>query len=144
MPTPTGRRAARFSGVAAAALCAVALGGCGSSSSTTATSPASSSMSDMSTSPSSTSGSSTDSSMKSMIMIQNFAFATPTSVKAGSTVQVMNMDSETHSVTADSGGAFNVTVQPGKTVTFTAPSKPGSYPFHCSFHSNMHGSLRVS
>ena len=56
---------------------------------------------------------------------------------------VMNQDTETHSVTADSGNAFNVTVQAGKTETFTAPDKPGSYPYHCSFHSDMHGTLRV-
>jgi plastocyanin len=82
--------------------------------------------------------------MKSMIMIQNFAFTTPASVKAGATVEVMNMDSEAHTVTADTGNLFNVTIKPGKTATFTAPSKPGSYPFHCSYHSNMHGTLHVS
>jgi hypothetical protein len=26
---------------------------------------------------------------------------------------------------------------------FTAPMKPGSYPFHCAYHSNMHGVLVV-
>jgi plastocyanin len=28
-------------------------------------------------------------------------------------------------------------------VTFTAPNKPGTYPFHCTYHSNMHGVLVV-
>jgi plastocyanin len=25
----------------------------------------------------------------------------------------------------------------------TAPSQPGEYPFHCSYHPNMHGTLIV-
>ncbi len=62
---------------------------------------------------------------------------------AGSTVTVMNEDKETHTVTADDGDSFDVTVPAGATRTFTAPDKPGSYPFHCSFHSDMHGALRV-
>jgi plastocyanin len=64
-------------------------------------------------------------------------------VAAGSTVTVMNMDSESHSVSADGAGGFDVTVQPGKSATFTAPDKPGSYPYHCTFHSDMHGTLVV-
>lgn len=78
---------------------------------------------------------------KTVIMIQNFAYQTPTSVSPGATVGVMNMDSEAHTVTADSGNAFDVQATPGTTVTFTAPTKPGSYPFHCTYHANMHGVL---
>jgi plastocyanin len=37
----------------------------------------------------------------------------------------------------------NVTVGPGDSATFTAPNKPGNYKFHCTFHSNMHGTLVV-
>jgi plastocyanin len=55
----------------------------------------------------------------------------------------MNMDGENHTVTADSGNAFDVKATAGTTVTFTAPSKPGTYPFHCTYHSNMHGVLVV-
>ena len=61
----------------------------------------------------------------------------------GATVSVMNMDSENHTVTSDAGSAFNVKATAGTTVTFTAPSKPGSYPFHCEYHANMHGVLVV-
>ena len=56
---------------------------------------------------------------------------------------VQNSDSVAHTVTADSGDAFDVTIQGGATAHFTAPSKPGTYKFHCTFHSNMHGSLTV-
>ncbi len=56
---------------------------------------------------------------------------------------VMNQDTETHTVTADTGSAFDVTATPGSSVTFTAPTKPGTYPFHCNFHADMHGTLTV-
>jgi plastocyanin len=78
-----------------------------------------------------------------MIMIQNFAYKAPASVAPGATVSVMNMDGEAHTVTADTGSAFGVTVPPGKTVTLTAPTAPGSYAFHCEYHANMHGTLVV-
>lgn len=87
--------------------------------------------------------SSTPSTSVVSITIKNFAYTMTGSVKPGSRVKVTNQDSVTHTVTADSGGAFNVTVQPGTTATFTAPSKPGSYKFHCTFHANMHGTLTV-
>jgi plastocyanin len=144
MRTTITRTAAVTTGLATAVLL---LAGCGSSSSSTAASPPSSSMSSMSMSPSSSTSASTGSepAMKSMIMIKNFAFTGPTSVKAGSTVTVMNMDSEAHTVTADSSsGGFDVTVPAGATKTFTAPAKPGDYPYHCNFHSNMHGTLKVT
>lgn len=134
----------RLGGLATlAVLLAGATTACGSSdSSTAAPAPQTSGSSSMSMSPSTSSGSD-QSGMAGMIMIKDFSFATPKSVKAGSTVMVMNDDSEAHTVTADSGGAFDVTVQAGTTATFKAPTKPGSYPYHCNYHSNMHGTLVV-
>jgi plastocyanin len=38
---------------------------------------------------------------------------------------------------------FDVDVSAGGTATFTAPSKPGSYPYHCKYHGNMHATLVV-
>jgi len=55
----------------------------------------------------------------------------------------MNMDGEAHTVTADEWNAFDVQVAGDATGSFTAPMEPGSYPFHCSYHSNMHGVLVV-
>jgi plastocyanin len=79
-----------------------------------------------------------------MITIKNFAFQGPTSVKPGAQVMVMNSDSETHSVTSDTSGLFDANVDGGGgTATLTAPTKPGSYPYHCKYHSNMHGTLVV-
>ena len=83
------------------------------------------------------------SSMKTMIMIKDFAFTAPASVSPGATVEVMNADGEAHTVTSDKGGDFDVTVAAGATATFKAPTSPGSYDFHCIYHSNMHGVLVV-
>ena len=62
---------------------------------------------------------------------------------AGSTVTVENNDSVTHTVTADDGHSFDITIPAGKTKTFTAPAA-GTYKFHCKIHSNMHGTLVVT
>jgi plastocyanin len=78
-----------------------------------------------------------------MITIKDFAFQGPTSVKPGTQVMVMNSDAETHSVTSDTSGLFDVNIDADATATFTAPTKPGSYPYHCKYHSNMHGTLVV-
>jgi plastocyanin len=77
------------------------------------------------------------------ITIENFTFNTPESVPAGATIAVKNSDPAEHSVTADSGNTFNVDIDGGETKTFTAPSQPGSYPYHCSYHPMMHGTLVV-
>jgi plastocyanin len=113
------------------------LAACGSTSDTPKAAPSST---HTSSAPDSTMS---NSPMASMIMIKDFKFTSPASVKAGSKVMVMNQDSEAHSVTSDTG-KFDVKVDPGTSVTFTAPSKPGVYPYHCMFHSQMHGSLKVT
>jgi plastocyanin len=78
------------------------------------------------------------------ITIQNFTFASKP-VKAGATVTVNNEQTGVeHSVTSDDGSSFSVNINGGSTATFTAPSKPGTYKFHCNFHSSMHGELVVT
>src|SRR5438046_5889887 len=77
------------------------------------------------------------------ITIANFTFSAAP-VTAGSAVTVTNNDTPTHTVTSDDGTSFNVKVDPGKTATFTAPSKAGMYKFHCNIHSSMHGTLTVT
>ena len=80
---------------------------------------------------------------KVVITISDFAFSLPDSVPAGAQISVTNNDSVGHTVTADSGDAFDVSVAPGATVTFAAPDKPGTYAFHCTPHPNMTSSLVV-
>ncbi|MEW1808475.1 cupredoxin domain-containing protein [Pseudarthrobacter sp. NPDC080039] len=76
------------------------------------------------------------------IHIKSFAYTGADRVPAGSTVTVMNMDNEAHTVTADDG-SFDVIVKAGTSTTFTAPAKAGTYAYHCTYHSNMHGTLSV-
>lgn len=76
------------------------------------------------------------------IHIKSFAYTGPGTVPAGASVTVMNMDTEAHTLTADDG-SFDAVVKAGTSVTFTAPSKPGTYPYHCTYHANMHGTLSV-
>jgi plastocyanin len=77
------------------------------------------------------------------ITMKNLQFSVAGPVKAGATVTAKNNDDVQHTVTSDDNTSFDVTVDPGKTVTFTAPSKAGNYKFHCRIHSQMHGTLTV-
>jgi plastocyanin len=115
----------RVAAVAATTLLGLSgLAACGSTSDTPKAAPSST---HTSSGPASTMS---NSPMASMIMIKDFKFTSPASVKAGSKVMVMNQDSEAHSVTSDTA-KFDVKVDPGTSATFTAPSKPGVYPYHC-------------
>lgn len=135
------------------AAAAIGLAGCGSSSDSTKTAPtpatSSTSKDTASSTPSSTSTSSAPStsaatSDTAAISIKDFAYQGPASVKPGAMVTVTNADSETHTLTSDESGEFDVNVTGGGgTATFPAPSKPGSYPYHCNFHGDMHGTLVV-
>jgi plastocyanin len=66
-------------------------------------------------------------------------------VRAGTTVTIRNDSAAQHTVSANSAaGGFDATMEPGKTMTFTAPPKPGAYPFHCNIHTFMTGVLQVT
>lgn len=138
--------------VASAVLALTGLAACSStpSSPSTASSskPSMSSMDSPSTadSPSvpGTSGGSGATASSAMIMIKDYKFTDTTNVAPGATVTIMNTDSEAHTVTSDTGKTFDVKIDPGKSATLTAPSKPGAYAYHCTFHASMHGSLTVS
>jgi plastocyanin len=81
-----------------------------------------------------------------MITIKDFNYHVSGPVSPGEKVVVKNNDNVNHTVTSDSGAGklFNVNVPSGGgTKTFTAPSKPGTYPFHCNYHAHMHGKLVV-
>lgn len=83
-----------------------------------------------------------------VIVIKNFAYQPATlTVAPGSEVTVKNDDTATHTVTADAPhtGAFDTgDVAPGSQATFKAPTTPGTYPYICSIHQFMHGTLIVS
>lgn len=124
--------------MAAAALGAVAImvAGCGKSNVTEEPGSASA--------PASTSAapSSPAAAAAATITIDSFKF-TDVTVPPGAQVTVVNNDSAEHTVTSDVAGTFNVEVEGKRQVTFTAPTQPGMYPFHCTYHPSMHGTLTV-
>ncbi len=79
-----------------------------------------------------------------LITIKDFKYTLPATVAPGSKIMVKNEDSVNHTVTSVPKGTFDVKAEAGGgTGTFTAPTKPGSYPFVCTFHANMTGTLIV-
>jgi plastocyanin len=136
------RIAARGCGVIAATAL-VALSGCGSSGGGPGSTPATSSSAASSITAVSTTGSTAGTPATVVITITNFAYQGPDSVSPGSTVMVKNQDSQAHTVTSDQAGLFDAVVPGGGNVVFTAPTTAGSYAYHCTYHSNMHGTLVV-
>ena len=132
--------------IAAAALI-VGVSGCGSAATTAATSPTTSPTSSTTsvapTSPAAAPSPSPAVAQAALISIKDYKYTVPASVAPGSKVSVKNVDSENHTITSSTPGAFDVKAESGATATFTAPTKPGSYPFTCTFHANMMGTLVV-
>lgn len=77
------------------------------------------------------------------IVIHDYSYTVPASVMPGQQVTIVNNDEMSHTVTADQKDLFGVRVSGGGgQETITAPTAPGTYPFHCNYH-NMHGTLTV-
>jgi plastocyanin len=80
----------------------------------------------------------------SEIVISNMSYTVPPSVSPGQQLTIVNNDSANHTVTADQNNLFDIRVSGGGgSASFTAPTTPGTYPFHCKYHANMHGVLTV-
>jgi plastocyanin len=129
---------------AIAALALVPLSGCGDDDddsgggATTGGAPATSAGS---AAPGTTAGGGGGGGSGASIDITEFAFPAETQVAAGQPLSVTNDTGATHTVTADDD-SFNQEVGPGETIELVV-SEPGSYPYHCNFHSNMTGVLEV-
>ena len=78
-----------------------------------------------------------------VITIQNFDFGQPRTVSVGADVLVSNADAEAHTMTARNGAFDTGSVDEGTSVTFKAPSVPGTYEFYCDIHPSMTGQLVV-
>ncbi|WP_406114125.1 cupredoxin domain-containing protein [Kitasatospora purpeofusca] len=124
-----------------AAGCSSSSGGGGGSSSPAASSPAASS------SAASSSAASSAPAGAVTVTIKDFKFDPATlTVAPGTTITVTNQDSAGHTLTAiaPNAGAFDTgLLEQGKSATITAPTTPGSYPFHCDIHPTMTGTLVV-
>ncbi|MCX4684959.1 cupredoxin domain-containing protein [Kitasatospora purpeofusca] len=81
------------------------------------------------------------------VTIKDFKFGPATlTVAPGTSITVTNQDSAGHTLTAiaPNAGAFDTgLLEQGKSATITAPTAPGSYPFHCDVHPTMTGTLVV-
>lgn len=79
------------------------------------------------------------------ITAHNFSFSPATlRVAAGATITVTDKDGSEHTVTSYDN-LFDTGHIPasGGTKTFSAPSKAGTYKYHCNIHQYMHGTLIV-
>jgi plastocyanin len=79
------------------------------------------------------------------IVISSYAYSGTLTVKPGQKVTVTNKDSVAHTLTDKKTHLFDTGNIPanGGTGTFTAPTKPGRYPFGCTYHPEMAGTLIV-
>lgn len=133
----------RLGTLLAATGAAVLLSACSSAGNTSATPATSASSASASAAGSSSpSAKSSSSTIASTITAKDFKFGPPLTVAAGATVTFANADDAPHNVTDDDGAFTSKTVTAAST-TFTAPSKAGTYHFHCSVHPEMHGTLVV-
>jgi plastocyanin len=126
-----------------AALLLLAIAGC--SSTATPSTPSPKTVPNSQSAPSSTAApSSAPDAAAAQIVIDNFAFSPMNlTVHPGQGVTVVNHDSTTHTLTS-SGGKFDAgPVTPGKSATFTAPTTAGTYPYVCTIHASMRGTLTV-
>ncbi|HZT67129.1 MAG TPA: cupredoxin family copper-binding protein [Acidimicrobiales bacterium] len=76
--------------------------------------------------------------------MQNFAFNPSTlSIAVGTKVTVINKDSVDHTWTADGGQFDSGELAQNQSYSFTFNS-PGAFPYHCSMHPSMTGTVQVT
>ncbi len=86
----------------------------------------------------------TSSQSNSTVTIQNMAFNPSTlNVQVGTTVMWINKDSTTHHVVSDTGVFDSGDLATGKSYNYTF-NQTGSFPYHCSIHPSMTGTIVVS
>jgi plastocyanin len=93
-------------------------------------------------------GSGTNSGNGPTVTVHNIAY-NPTTITVAANTQVtinfVNQDNTTHSLTFDNDASKSVDAQGGstQTLTFTAPAAGATISFHCNYHSSMHGTINV-
>jgi len=91
----------------------------------------------------STSTASTSTASQNPIAIQNYAFSPSTlTIRKGANVTWKNDDSVQHMVVSDSAAFSSPLLNTGDTYTFQFNST-GTYPYHCSIHTYMKGTITV-
>jgi plastocyanin len=78
------------------------------------------------------------------VKIRNFKFEPANlAIAVGKTVQFINVDEEPHTATATDGTFNSKALDTNETWNYTA-TKPGTYPYICSVHPFMKGTLTVT
>ncbi|MFN6486509.1 MULTISPECIES: cupredoxin family copper-binding protein [unclassified Nostoc] len=78
------------------------------------------------------------------VKIRNFKFEPANlALAVGKTVQFLNVDEEPHTATATDGTFNSKALDTNETWNYTA-TKPGTYPYICSIHPFMKGTLTVT
>jgi plastocyanin len=78
------------------------------------------------------------------VVIKNFVFGPSTMVVPPRTkITVVNQDKAPHTVTAVNKAFDTGTIAGGQRSVLTAPSTPGTYPYVCTIHPSMTGTLIV-
>ena len=82
-------------------------------------------------------------SLKEDVTISGYAFSPATiHIKVGGKVTWTNQDQVAHTATADGGSFDTKLISQGKSATVTF-DKAGTYPYHCTPHPNMKGTVIV-
>ncbi len=69
----------------------------------------------------------------------------PASAKVATSVQWKNADTATHHIVSDTPGAFDTgNIASGSTSAAMTVNQTGSYPYHCTIHPSMTGTLNVT
>jgi plastocyanin len=78
------------------------------------------------------------------IVIKNFAFRSASLVVApGTKISVVNQDRAPHTITVVNKSFDTGTIPGGQRGEFTASNTPGTYPYVCTIHPSMTGTLIV-
>jgi plastocyanin len=86
-----------------------------------------------------------EASSTSSVSIANMSYSPASlTLKKGTKVTWTNNDDVAHTVTADTGNAFDSgNMDKGKTFSFTF-NTAGTFAYHCTYHPNMHGTVTVT
>lgn len=77
------------------------------------------------------------------VVMKNISYQPATvTVKVGDTVTWVNEDQTQHDVVADNGEFKSNLLNKGESFSFSF-TKGGTYPYYCSIHPNMHGTVTV-
>lgn len=78
------------------------------------------------------------------VQIKDFSYEpSQLTVSAGTTVTWTNYGSTPHTVTSDDGKFNSGNIAPGAQYSYTF-AQPGSYPYHCTIHPSMKGTITVT